>query len=408
MKIALVMNLAPRKLGSLEDWVVAFCREAAWAGHQVDAYGREPVHPVFVERLAAFGVTWRSSLLLERGWSSVKRLAAYDVVHLNLFAPRSQVALAAYAAVPAKVLFVVHSEFPKQRPNLARWALDRVTLTRVHSLAGVSTFVREQERARFGLSPARTRTLYNGVDFNRFRPLPAEVPHVGTRFISVAYFQPDKGLHHLIRAFAALRAPDSTLTLCGDGPETPHLVELIHTLGLKDRVHLAGLRDDLERQLPVSDVFIHGAYREAFGLAIAEAMSCGRAVIASSAGGVSELVENGVSGLLVAPGDERGLTAAMQRLSDDPTLRAELGERARKRIIQRFGLRRSALEHVHWCEEAVQQGRPSRTSGRVPVSVLSPPAPASIPAPAPVPGQRRKEATGADLASAPAGVEFPT
>jgi glycosyltransferase involved in cell wall biosynthesis len=409
VRIALVMNLAPRKLGSLEDWVVALCREAAWAGHQVDAYGREPVHPVFVERLAAFGVTWRSAELLERGWSSVKRLATYDVIHLNLYAPRSQVALAAYAAVPARVLFVVHSEFPKHRPSLARRALDRVTLTRVHSLAGVSSYVREQERARFGLSPGRTRTLYNGIDFSRFRPPSDEATRKGTRFITVAYFQPDKGLHHLIRAFADVRAPDATLTLCGDGPETPRLVGLIHALGLGDRVHLAGLRDDLEQQLPAADVFIHGAFREAFGLAIAEAMSCGRAVIASRAGGVPELVEDGVSGVLVSPGDEAGLTAAMQRLADDPALRARLGEKARERVVQRFGLRRSALEHVKWCEEAVEPGARLRTRGRVPVNGGEVRASPFVTPPAPLgPNHAQTEEVAEDLRRATPSHEVPT
>lgn len=379
LKIALVMNLAPRKLGSLEDWVVAFCREAAWEGHEVHPYGRAPVHPTFAARLATFGVSWRPVEQLEQGWSSARLLARYDAIHLNLFAPRSAVALAAYAAVPAKVLFVVHSEFPRPPRGLARRALDRVTLARVHSLGGVSAHVRDQEGARFGLRGERTCTLYNGIDFTRFRPGPPKASGAPLRLITAAYFQPDKGVDRLVRAFARVQGGAATLTLCGDGPEAPRIEALISSLGLSDRVECVGLRDDLEQLLPRADVFIHTARREAFGLAIAEAMSCGLAVVASSVGGVPELVEDGVSGLLVPPGDEGALTQAIERLLRNPMLRQRLGVNARSRIVERFGLRRSAVEHLRWCEAAAPELHGQRD--RIPVEVFRDVELAQVPSP---------------------------
>lgn len=384
MKIALVMNLAPRKLGSLEDWVVAFCREASWEGHEVHAYGRGPVHPVFAARLSAFGVSWRPVEQLERGWSSARLLAGYDVVHLNLCAPRGKIALAAYAAAPAKVLFNVHSEYPKQPTGwgpraLSRRVLDRLSLIRVHSLGGVSDHVREQERRRFGLPVERTRVLHNGVDFTRFKPRAELVRREGLRIITAAYFQPDKGVHHLIRAFARVQDPTARLTICGDGPEAARLERLIAELNLGDRVELIGLRSDLEELLPKADLFIHTARREAFGLAIAEAMACGLAVIASRVGGVPELVEDGISGLLVPPGDEPALTCSIERVLGDPALRLRLGASARSRIVEQFGLRRSALEHLLWCQEAANQ---TLTSPRpVPVEAFGWPGLADLPDP---------------------------
>jgi glycosyltransferase involved in cell wall biosynthesis len=357
MRIALVMNLAPRKLGSLEDWAVAFCREARWQGHLIDAYGRAPVHPEFARKLKAFGVAWRPAELLERGMESVRLLSQYDVIHLDLFAPRSKVALAAYAALPAKVLFVTHSQHLPSTESLlhrlAARALDRVTLSRVHSLGGVSEFVREEQRRRFGLSRERSRTLYNGVDTQRFRP-PAQERN-GLRLFTAAWFQPHKGVHHVIRAFAKLRTPGATLSIAGDGPESAALEKLAIELGVANRVRFLGMRDDLEKILPEMDVFVHSSHVEAFGLTIAEAMACGRAVVASRVGGVSELVEDGQSGLLIEPGDEVALAAAIDRLLEDDALRRRLGENARTRIVQRFGLRKSAVEHLLWCEAAFSE-----------------------------------------------------
>jgi glycosyltransferase involved in cell wall biosynthesis len=228
--------------------------------------------------------------------------------------------------------------------------LDRVTLARVHMLGGVSNYVRQREGARFGLPEERRRTLYNGVDTLRFKPPAEEEP--GLRLFTVAYFQKHKGVHHLLDAFARVRVPCATLTIAGDGPEAENLREQARALGISDRVSFIGLRDDLEQLLPRADVFVHNSHVEAFGLCIAEAMACGRAVIASKVGGVPELVEDGQSGLLVPPGDVGALAGAIERLLGDVALRQRLGENARARIVQRFGLRRSAVEHLTWCEEA--------------------------------------------------------
>ena len=94
-------------------------------------------------------------------------------------------------------------------------------------------------------------------------------------------------------------------------------------------------------------------WEEAFGLTIAEAMAAGRAVVASRTGGIPELVEDGVSGLLVPPGDPEGLARALDLLANRPALRRQLGSNARARAQQRFSLEQCAREHVRWCEGAV-------------------------------------------------------
>lgn len=365
MRIGLLMGLAPRKLGSFETWALALCKEALWRGHQVDLFGRSPVHPTFAQTLRSLGVGWGLVDELEQDVPRAARLLAsrYDVLHLNFVPPRGRAALAAYAAWPARVLFMARSDGPAPSGRLAaaaRRALNRLAMIRVDGLAGVSNYVRERERLRFGLGPSRARTLYNGVDLQRFRPRPpSDARYAGANVLVVAYLTPHKGVHHAINAFARLRHPDARLTIVGDGPEAPRLEALARSRGVRDRVLFLGLRDDLPAQMNDADLFVHTSLVEGFGLAVAEAMASGRAVIASRVGGIPELIEDGQSGLLVPPGDEERLAAAMDLLLSNPSYRRELEEAAHQRARERFNLRVTVRQHLDWCEEAFTR-RPRR------------------------------------------------
>jgi len=356
MRLALLMNLAPRKLGSFEGWLTALAAEAERRGHELDVYGRLPVHPEVAQALARSGAGFAP--LEELGaapLAAARRLGNYDIIRLDFLQPRSRHALIAYAAWPARVLFSAHSDSPRgARPRLRgvlSRAADRATFARVDSLAAVSEHVREQFRARFGLDRPRTRVLYNGVDASRFRPATgARPPSAELTFVSVAHLVTHKGIDVLLRAFARVPAP-VRLRVVGDGPELAALDALARSLRISPRVEFLGLRDDVPELLRSADAYVHPTFVEGFGNAVAEAMSSGVAVIASRVGGIPEVVEAGVSGLLVPPGDEDALAAAMTRVAADPELRARLGEHARRRVLARFTVEASVAGHLDWCEE---------------------------------------------------------
>ena len=114
-----------------------------------------------------------------------------------------------------------------------------------------------------------------------------------------------------------------------------------------------GLRTDLNSVLRDADIFVHPAvWQEAFGLVIAEAMATGCPVVASQIGAVPELVVDGVTGLLVPPGDSDAIAGALERLAMDPELRNRLGEAARKRAERMFDLESCVRHHLEWCVRA--------------------------------------------------------
>jgi glycosyltransferase involved in cell wall biosynthesis len=109
-------------------------------------------------------------------------------------------------------------------------------------------------------------------------------------------------------------------------------------------MHFLGWLDHAERLLTALDVFVSASETESFGLAIAEAMAAGTAVVATQTGGAQEVIENGRTGLLVQVGDVTGLAEAIEIILTDEDKRQELGERAREAVNERFSLARMVDE----------------------------------------------------------------
>lgn len=358
MRIGLLMNLAPRKLGSMENWLVALCRLARMRGHAIDAFTLSPVHPEVVRDLAGVGCGLERVEDLQRSWlGGIRRLASYDVLHLNLFQPRTRVALMAYAAWPARVLLCDHSSGPAPEsaappPRVKRW-LDQLTCFRVEGMIGVSEYVRSRDEVRYRLDAQRTRTVYNGVDVRRFHPrtMPS-APTAQVTVLTVAHLIPQKGVDVLLRALAAMEVSSARLIIAGDGPQAVNLRRLAHELGVAGRVTFAGLRDDVQLLLEQADVFVHPAtWAEAFGLTIAEAMALERPVVASRIGGIPEIIEHGSSGVLFTPGDSAALARELDRLIRSPQERLRLGAAARLRVLSKFTLETCVEGHLRWAEE---------------------------------------------------------
>ncbi len=168
----------------------------------------------------------------------------------------------------------------------------------------------------------RSTVIYNGVEEPSLRAAPQNGPPV---IAMVARFDFPKQQSLLIRAFSRV-AGSARLWLIGDGPELPSMVRMAQRCGVRDRMTFWGDRSDVIELLSRAQVGALISSQEGFGLSLIEAMSLGLPVIASACGGMREIVCHGQTGLLVAPGDESQLVAALEQLVSDPQARKRMGE----------------------------------------------------------------------------------
>jgi glycosyltransferase involved in cell wall biosynthesis len=185
----------------------------------------------------------------------------------------------------------------------------------------------------------------NGVDVSAFaarrrgdRPL--------RRVIMVANLRPEKAHEVLIDAAASLVAtnPDLEFRIVGDGPRLAELTDLAAARGVDRHVRFFGHRDDVAELLCDSDIFVLPSRSEAFPNGLIEAMAAGLPVVATAVGGIVELVQHGKNGLLIRPGDSRGLAHAIQQLIDDRSCAAALGCEARRTIEACYSFERMVSE----------------------------------------------------------------
>jgi L-malate glycosyltransferase len=174
----------------------------------------------------------------------------------------------------------------------------------------------------------------SGADVRSELGIPSGVPLIGT----VSVLRPQKALDVFIRATAELlrEDPDLRVLLAGDGPLKGELTELVHSLGVQDRLLMPGYRSDASDVIAALDVAISSSAFEGSPLAVMEYMESARPIVATRVGGVPDLIEDGVHGLLVEPGDDAALAAAIRRMLADPDAARRMGEAARERRRHEF------------------------------------------------------------------------
>ncbi len=207
----------------------------------------------------------------------------------------------------------------------------------------------EWDRRTYGFSSRRLVVMPNCIEPSRFGPEAGSIspvalglPEGNLAFAAVGTLGHgvDKRTDILVRAIAAARARGAPvgLIVCGDGKRRVGLEALADALGVGAFVRFLGTRDDVPRVLAGCDAFCHAAPFEPFGIACIEAMASGLPVIVPDSGGIREVVEPGVTGLVYPPLDVARLADAMQALHDDPALRGAMGHSARRAAISQYSV----------------------------------------------------------------------
>lgn len=204
---------------------------------------------------------------------------------------------------------------------------------------------------RWGFPPDRILEHHVGIDptFFSFRP-PSSPAGRPIRILTVANLVPVKGMEHGIDAISRLKSalPDVAirLRLVGDGPERQSLSERVQKLGLDASVRFLGAlgRDEVRDELRTADLFLLPSLGEATPVSLMEAQSTGLPVVATRVGAVEEVVLDGISGRLVAPGDSRALAAALADLIRDPAVWGTMGRAGRSHVEANYDIRTLVLE----------------------------------------------------------------
>jgi L-malate glycosyltransferase len=187
-------------------------------------------------------------------------------------------------------------------------------------------------------------TIYNFIDEQKYRPVdPGTLKSdfgIGQDqkvIIHISNFRKVKRIPDIIQSFReVLQETDAKLLLVGDGPEKMDMEELVMELGLQDDVIFTGKRDDLPELLAISDVMFHLSEKEAFGLVLLEALACGLPSIATDAGGIPEVIEDGVNGFIVQVGDTHAAAQKALQLLNDDVLRATFRENGLAAAADKF------------------------------------------------------------------------
>ncbi len=294
-----------------------------------------------------------------RGLYQLARLAAYlrrekfDVVHTHdLWTNLMGVLAARMAGVPAIV---------SSRRDLAHFdwyqGRRRTWLRRIQNLSGVvlanATPIRDALIAEDGFAPDKLRVIHNGVDTAKFQRGRRDRERLfpGTQnqtlVVLVGNMHTDvKGHPWLIDAAPAVlkEFPQTRFAFAGDGDSRPAFEEQVARLGLQGTFMFLGRRNDIPDVLASCDIAVLPSRAEGLPNAVLEYMAAGLPTIASRVGGNAELVQDGVTGLLVPPEDSSAIAAALLRILNDPDLSRKMAESGKKLALENYSFERLIRE----------------------------------------------------------------
>ena len=297
--------------------------------------------------LKAIGLAWRTC---PPGLVAMSKQLAYfteagllaaqmrklSLTHLHNHFADSSCSVAAIAAEIGGFSFSFTIHGPAEFFEMSRWWLGE-KVRRARFVVCISSFCRSQVMIAAPVASwDKLRIVHCGVDAKLF-PLRRHEGR-GRRLLFVGRLAPEKGCLMLIEAIAQL--PDAVLDVVGDGPSRAALSERAATLGIADRVVFHGYMDEtgVRLRLAEADVFVMTSFAEGVPVVLMEALAAGVPAVATRIAGISELIEDGVTGLLVPPAEPTATAQAVRRLLEDPELRNRIAAAGREKVEREFNL----------------------------------------------------------------------
>lgn len=230
---------------------------------------------------------------------------------------------------------------------LTKWAIEQSD-----AVTTVSDWLRDETRKTFSVD-SPIHVIHNFVDTGRFSGDvgPCFKDHFtkpGEKILlHVSNFRPVKRLQDVVKVFAQVqKTVPSKLLLIGDGPEREHAMQTARELGVMDRTYFLGKQNMIEHYYSISDLLLFPSEYESFGVTALEAMSSRLPVVASSGSGLSEVVEDGVTGYLRPVGDIDAMAKASIDILSNPELHVSMGKKGRERAVNCFQAHRITGQYL--------------------------------------------------------------
>ncbi len=268
-----------------------------------------------------------------------------DIIHAHYAIPHAVVALLAKQVVqphPVKIVTTLHgTDITLVGSHAEFWELTRHAMMKSDGLTAVSTWLRDETMHRFDL-PVPPEVIYNFVDGNRFYPGDrVGYPEQGGEFhiIHASNLRPVKRIADVVRVFERIQNElPARLTILGEGPEKGLAEELVSELDLCGRVRFTSTARDVPGALRSAHLMLLLSDYESFGLSALESMACGTPVAASHSGGLPEVIEPGVTGLLCPVGNPRATARAAIDLLKGRSRWEAMSARSAQAVREQFGV----------------------------------------------------------------------
>jgi glycosyltransferase involved in cell wall biosynthesis len=358
------LDLARTHLSQGHD-VMAFSIDGSAEGKLGEAFRAAGVRTRNVPKGPRVDPTLVVRLALALARERVDLVHTHNPMALTYGAPAGKLARAG-------VVHTKHGENPERHGR--RVILRRVLGAFADAFVAVSPMTAEAARASRDVPERKLRVIPNGIDVSRFGPDPAAraavrrelgIPDDAWVVGTVGRLAAEKNQVLLVRAAVGLLGERTRLLIVGDGPEASAIGRASVDAGLAPWVHLAGAQADVPRFLAAFDLFALTSVSEGLPLVILEAMATGLPVVASAVGGIPDVVEEGVTGMLVPSGDAEALRGRLTVLSGDRARAARLGASAREVARRRYSLDTMAESYMALYRQVLATsraggGRPGR------------------------------------------------
>ncbi len=272
------------------------------------------------------------------------KLIKPDVVHTHM--PHATIwgRIAALLAGTKIIMTTEHNISVWRKSNFLFWFFYWLTALFTDKIITVSQAIKKQLINTLFISPQKIEVIYNGINIDEFVmeiKAPSDLLSISHPIIgTIGRLHKIKGHAVLIESmrFVKKQFPQGNLIIIGDGEEKMKLQRLVRKYALSNSVHFLGTRNDLLGYLKLMDIFVFPSLEEGLGLALIEACAAGKPCIASCVGGIPEIIENSVNGILVPPDEPEILAEKITWLLRNKNIMRQMGLHAKQIVQKKFNI----------------------------------------------------------------------